>query len=136
MFGGHRSSTVQAEMGLNRTGVAWFHHTHHSQASHDHTSSTHTEVSSSTRTSLRLGRHPKRLRDRAEDMVDVIDIEDEDHSFAAFFIGMKNGGTCRNVKRPLVTRKKIDNPSRSNSPLVTLFSHLFLTNVLYRPRVI
>jgi hypothetical protein len=98
MFGGHRSSTVQTEMGLNRTGVAWFHHTHHSQASHDHTTS-QTEVS---RTSLRLGRHPKRLRDRAEDMVDVIDIEDEDHSFAAFFIGMKNGETCRNVKRPLV----------------------------------
>jgi hypothetical protein len=119
MFSGHRSSTVQTEMGLNRTGVAWFHHTHHSQASHD---SSHSEVSSN-RTSLRLGRHPKRLRDRAEDMVDVIDIEDEDHSFAAFFIGMKNGETCRNVKRPLVfTIKASEIPlfkARLHIPFVT-----------------
>lgn len=33
--------------------------------------------------------------------VDIIDIEDEDHSFAAFFIGMKTGPSPY-VKRPLV----------------------------------
>ena len=85
---------MQTEMGLNRMGVAWFHH---SQTSHSH--------QTPNDASLRLGRHPKRLRDRAEDLVDVIDIEDEDHSFAAFFIGMKNGGSGRNVKRPLVGAK-------------------------------
>ena len=94
MFGNNRSSSVQTEMGLNRMGVAWFHHSQ-GGSSHHH--------NSPTQASLRLlGRHPKRLRDRVEDLVDVIDIEDEDHSFAAFFIGMKNGGTGRNVKRPLV----------------------------------
>ena len=36
-----------------------------------------------------------------QDYVDVIDIEDEDHSFAAFFIGMKTGPSPY-VKRPLV----------------------------------
>ena len=92
MFGNHRSSSVQTEMGLNRMGVAWFHHSQGGSSHHN----------SPAQTSLRLGRHPKRLRDRVEDLVDVIDIEDEDHSFAAFFIGMKNGGTGRNVKRPLV----------------------------------
>jgi hypothetical protein len=97
MFSGSRSSSVQNEMGLNRMGVAWFHH---SQTSHSHQT-----PNDASRTSLRLGRHPKRLRDRAEDLVDVIDIEDEDHSFAAFFIGMKNGGSGRNVKRPLVGAK-------------------------------
>jgi len=65
------------------------------------------DLSGSTpRQTLRLGRHPKRLRDRVEDLVDVIDIEDEDHSFAAFFIGMKNGEIERNVKRPLVGKKE------------------------------
>jgi hypothetical protein len=38
---------------------------------------------------------------KLEDTVDVIDIEDEDHSFAAFFIGMKTGPSPY-VKRPLV----------------------------------
>lgn len=33
--------------------------------------------------------------------VDLIDIEDEDHSFAAFFIGMKTGPSPY-VKKPLV----------------------------------
>ena len=37
-----------------------------------------------------------------DDGVDVIDIEDEDHSFAAFFIGMKAGPARPYVKRPLV----------------------------------
>jgi hypothetical protein len=35
------------------------------------------------------------------DSIDLIDIEDEDHSFAAFFIGMKTGPSPY-VKRPLV----------------------------------
>jgi hypothetical protein len=61
MFGGVHRSSVQADMG--RMGVAWFHHTATSQ-----------DVTPSRATSLR---HPKRLRDRIEDMVDVIDIEDE-----------------------------------------------------------
>ena len=90
----HRSS-VQADMGLNRMAVAWFHHT---QAANDNSSSTMTMTT--PRTSLRLGRHPKR---RVEDLVDVIDIEDEDHSFSAFFIGMNTTNGGRNiVKRPLV----------------------------------
>ena len=37
------------------------------------------------------------------DSIDLIDIEDEDHSFAAFFIGMKTGPSPY-VKRPLVCR--------------------------------
>jgi hypothetical protein len=77
-------------------GVAWFHHT---QTSPDSTSTTML-TSLPSRMSLRIGRHPKR---RVEDLVDVIDIEDEDHSFAAFFIGMNNANGGRNVvKRPLV----------------------------------
>jgi hypothetical protein len=92
MFGGVHRSSVQADMG--RMGVAWFHHTATSQ-----------DVTPSRATSLR---HPKRLRDRIEDMVDVIDIEDEDHSFAAFFIGMnnRNSGGRNVVKRPLVRSGK------------------------------
>ena len=41
-----------------------------------------------------------------QDYVDVIDIEDEDHSFAAFFIGMKTGPSPY-VKRPLVCSKSL-----------------------------
>ena len=40
------------------------------------------------------------------DSIDLIDIEDEDHSFAAFFIGMKTGPSPY-VKRPLVCRSAL-----------------------------
>ena len=69
-------------------------------------------MSSSTHSKSSLGtcRYPKRHRDCVQD-VDVIDIEDEDHSFAAFFIGMKAGENDNNVKRPLVGfQKNFTNP--------------------------
>ena len=47
----------------------------------------------------RLSRKPE--DSSSYETVDIIDIEDEDHSFAAFFIGMKTGPSPY-VKRPLV----------------------------------
>ena len=43
----------------------------------------------------------RNLKTNKDTKVDLIDIEDEDHSFAAFFIGMKTGPSPY-VKRPLV----------------------------------
>ena len=96
MFSNHRSS-IQTEMALNRMSVAWFHHT---QGKAEPTPTSTPIITLPPRTSFRLSRQPKQ---RVEDLVDVIDIEDEDHSFAAFFIGMNTANAEMNVvKRPLV----------------------------------
>lgn len=96
MFSNHRSS-IQTEMALNRMSVAWFHHT---QGKAEPTPTSTPIITLPPRTSFRLSRQPKQ---RVEDLVDVIDIEDEDHSFAAFFIGMNTANADMNVvKRPLV----------------------------------
>ena len=70
--------------GMASMGVAWF-----VQDSSDQSSIIH-----------RLN-HNNNLKTNKDTKVDLIDIEDEDHSFAAFFIGMKTGPSPY-VKRPLV----------------------------------
>ena len=78
--------------GMAGMGVAWF-----VQDSSDHS------VQSSTQTASIIHRlnHNNNLKTNKDTKVDLIDIEDEDHSFAAFFIGMKTGPSPY-VKRPLV----------------------------------
>ena len=71
--------------GMAGMGVAWF-----VQDSSDHSESI-----------IHRLNHNNNLKTNKDTKVDLIDIEDEDHSFAAFFIGMKTGPSPY-VKRPLV----------------------------------
>ena len=82
MINNNNNNHIKSEMG--GMGVAWF-----VQDSSDQSSIIH-----------RLN-HNNNLKTNKDTKVDLIDIEDEDHSFAAFFIGMKTGPSPY-VKRPLV----------------------------------
>ena len=90
----HRSSSPSVNM-----GVAWFYQ----PACPVNESAGHSPMIGVTDNNNRLKlSSPAKSNDNCkEDYVDIIDIEDEDHSFAAFFIGMKTGPSPY-VKRPLV----------------------------------
>ena len=104
----HCSSSPSANM-----GVAWFYHATACPASGVVVSETRdtTSGSSSNNSStenitdnnnLKLVQESSKYTTN-QDYVDIIDIEDEDHSFAAFFIGMKTEkSSSPYVKRPLV----------------------------------
>ena len=101
---------------VNNMGVAWFYNA--CPASSDHSANLN---HSNSLTPPPLGSSPHPMSNRLPALnimdnnnrqnyqkhvkpcepVDIIDIEDEDHSFAAFFIGMKTGPSPY-VKRPLV----------------------------------
>lgn len=81
----NRRYDVNVNLNMNRMGVAWFHQ--------------HSPPPSDPEPLTRRLPFPRRRRSRctAEEPVDVIDIEHEDHSFTAFFIGVQN-------KRPAMVR--------------------------------
>ena len=85
MINNNNNNHIKSEMG--GMGVAWFVQDSSSETVHFH---------------HRLN-HNNNLKTHKDNntKVDLIDIEDEDHSFAAFFIGMKTGPSPY-VKRPLV----------------------------------
>ena len=93
-------------------GVAWFYHATAcpastggvvSETSHSTSgcSTNHSPEIITDNNNLKLQESSKYTTN--QDYVDIIDIEDEDHSFAAFFIGMKTEkSSSPYVKRPLV----------------------------------
>ncbi len=102
-------SNSRAGPGSNpNMGVAWFHQAtpalvqspsfRLSRFKSDQENNNHNNLNP---TSIGLKKTSASKRSPEADVVDVIDIEDEDHSFAAFFIGMKSGPSA-SVKRPLV----------------------------------
>ena len=79
--------------GVNNLGVTWFYQQPKIISSSPSLNSFNNNRSSKSTTENNTVSN--------RDSIDLIDIEDEDHSFAAFFIGMKTGPSPY-VKRPLV----------------------------------
>lgn len=85
-------------------GVSWFYNCPTSEGASESAQSSPRKSSSPSGSSTRLpalNMNNNIARKAYYETVDIIDIEDEDHSFAAFFIGMKTGPSPY-VKRPLV----------------------------------
>ena len=100
-------------------GVAWFYHACPDSSST--TTSPTRQLNRINNNNIRRNLKPASSYEDDES-VDIIDIEDEDHSFAAFFIGMKTGPSPY-VKRPLVITIQVQTCSGRHRPFTFSYRH-------------
>ena len=110
----HEVAVASVGLGVARTaGIAWFLPESHVEvmASPEPPKPPRPHSGVAPTPSRRRRRHHRRSAAKDNDGVNVIDIEDEDHSFTSFFVGVgkSTGGTnssssseASEVKRPMV----------------------------------
>ena len=89
---------------------------------------TPTKVNQSKRFCQRPKSSNRKVREEPLELVDVIDIEDEDNSTSAFFVGINNNGLLSRPKSNHIQTGKMENHNES-----FLFDNIGSSNRLFQP---